>query len=166
MNNARTKLGISNSSVLATQLPYQPLMINIASSTKSGCNKYYRLLRKKNGMNSRMSVREEKWHLELGYNLSSEFWNKTYKLASEIEYDNRVKWLQFQINRNSLYTNHKVHKFNPLVSPNCTFCLQSQPDTSNLELISHLFASCTVVRGLWAGVGDWLDSLDVRFRVL
>ena len=113
-------------------------------------------------METSLCAREEKWHMELGYALSNEFWRSTYKLTSEINNDNKIKWLQYQLNRNSLYTNIKVHKFNQQVAPTCTFCLQNDPRTTNLESVSHLFADCDMVRGLWTGVRCWLDSLDLK----
>ena len=110
-----------------------------------------------------MTSREEKWNQELGVDLSSSFWNSVYDHTANINYDNRMKWLQFQINRNSLYTNYKVNKFNRQVSAMCTFCLQNDPHTQNIELVSHLFVRCEKVNDLWTNVGNWLGSLGLHF---
>ena len=112
-----------------------------------------------------MSAREEKWQRELGCTFHINFWTSLYKHTANIGHDNRMKWLQYQINRNSLFTNYKVHKFNPQVSPMCTFCLQEDSNTSNLELVSHLFAGCNLVHNLWTGVGDWLGSLGLNLEL-
>ena len=165
LNDAKRRVGLSPSTVLATQLPFQPLLISIVTSVKSGCSKYYRLLRRKACLNTNLCSRENKWHQELGYSLSREYWNRTYKLTSEFSNDNRMKWLQFQINRNSVFTNYKIHKFNRQVAPTCTFCIQGQPDTPNLELVSHLFVNCDAVNGLWTGIRDWLCSLGFNLPI-
>ena len=108
-----------------------------------------------------MSDRENKWHQELGQVYSKEFWNKSYKLTSEILYDNKIKWLQFQICRNSVYTNYKINKFNSQVPSFCTFCLHKDPNSQNFELVSHLFVQCEVVQSLWSGVRHWVESLGI-----
>ena len=64
-------------------------------------------------LQTNLSSEEEKWHRELGNFYASDFWNATYRLTSEIKNENKMKWIQFQINRHCLYTNHKVNKFNP-----------------------------------------------------
>ena len=112
-------------------------------------------------MKTSLSNREDKWHRELNTNLSSAFWNSAYSLVSEIKFENRIKWLQYQINRNSLFTNHKVSKFNSNVSPFCTFCVQAVPQNPDLESISHLFFECSTVKKLWIDASNWLNSLDV-----
>ena len=68
--------------------------------------------------------------------------------------------MQFQITRNSLYTNYKVNKFKPNISPICSYCL-SDPDTLNpeSELISHLFSSCIKVASFWQELQHWLATL-------
>ena len=56
------------------QYPFQPFLVNLALSTKSGCSRYYQLLRKAKEFNKNMlDGRQEKWHDELGNNLSVEF---------------------------------------------------------------------------------------------
>ena len=105
--------------------------------------------------------REEKWHIELDRIFGVEFWSKVYQLTAGIKYENKIKWLQFQINRNSLYTNPRVHKFNPSVSPLCSFC-KSYP-----EQISHLFYLCKDVLNLWHDIKSWLTSLnyDITYEI-
>ena len=161
LNNSRSNVGLPLNTIAVTPFPYQPLLISIANSVKSGCSSYYRFMRSKSSMNSSMSERESKWHQELGCVFSKEFWSRTYKFTSEIVFDNKMKWIQFQICRNSLYTNYKVNKFNRQVSPYCTFCLQRDIDTQNLELVSHIFGQCEVVHGLWAEVRHWVGSLGI-----
>ena len=95
-------LGITDAQLAPVRLPLQPLFIHIATWTKKGCSFYYRLLRKKENLKTSLVKHEAKWHEELNCILSTDFWNSTYSLTSKIKYDNRVKWIQYQINRNSL----------------------------------------------------------------
>ena len=139
INCAKRKIGIEASTSLATQLPFQPLLVQILTFVRKGCSFYYRMLRKKWSLETSLSSREEKWHEELGMVLTPQFWNNTYSRTAEIKNDNRLKWLQFQIHRNILYTNYRVNKYDRQVSPYCTFCLQEDASTTNLEGISHLF---------------------------
>ena len=79
-----------------------------------------------------------------------------------------MKFLQFQINRNSLYTNYKVHKFKNHISPHCSFC-SPDPDLAadedrepHPELVSHLFYGCDIVHNLWLEVQSWLRTLNLN----
>ena len=71
-----------------------------------------------------------------------------------------MKFFQFQINRNSLFTNYKVNKFKPHISPLCSFCSHIE-DLANNELVSHLFFLCDFVLNLWQDVKVWLATLDI-----
>ena len=129
---AQSNLGIIDNSLVSTFYPHQPLLIGIANLVQKGCNVYYKILRKKINLGTTLSVREEKWHNELNCTFSIDFWNKTYNLTSNIKNDNKLKFLQYQINRNSLYTNYRVNKFKNDISPYCTFCSGSQNLNPNI----------------------------------
>ena len=135
--------------------PLQPLLINIANITRSGCNKYYRMLVKSNALESTAQVRERKWNLELGRSYGIHVWNSIYVLCSNIRNENKSKWLQYQINRHSLFTNHRVNKFKPNISPQCSYCRNSE------ELISHLFFNCNFTLYFWTQVKEWLHSFHI-----
>ena len=60
-----------------------------------------------------------------------------------------MKYVHFQINRNSLFTNYKVNKFKPNVSPGCTLCELEEVNDPPPELISHLFYECVLVKSIW-----------------
>jgi hypothetical protein len=154
-------IGLKDNCSIVTILPYQPLLINIANITKKGCNVYCKFLKKKINLNTTLEVRENKWHTELQCTFGTNFWNKTYALAAGIKYENKLKWLQFQLNRNSLFTNYKVNKFKPNVSPKCTYCAHI-PDSSHPELVSHLFYDCDFVLKLWQELKTWLATLNVQ----
>ena len=127
--------------------------------TKKGCGAYYKMLKKKQQLSNTTRIRETKWHTELNCTFGTEFWGKTYTLAANIKYDNKLKWLQYQINRNSLFTNYKVHKFKPNVSPLCSFC-GHQENFPRFELVSHLFYDCDYVINMWLNIKTWLASLN------
>ena len=123
---------------------------------------YYRFLRKKINLNTSLNTRESKWHAELNCTYGTDFWNKTYNLTSAIKNENKIKWLQFQINRNSLFTNYRVNKFKPNISPNCTFCSIGEGVTqTHPELVSHLFFDCDFVIKLWIEVKNWLRTINI-----
>ena len=113
-------------------------------------------------MSNPLSSRENKWHLELNATFGVNFWNNVYKLTSSIKRENRIKWLQFQINRNTLYTNYKINKFAPQISPHCGFCSDVNTGFEHLELVSHLFYDCTVVLKLWE---DWFLHLTPSINI-
>ena len=58
-----------------------------------------------------------------------------------------------------LFTNYKVNKFKPNISPYCTFCSQVE-GVSNLELISHIFFDCDFTLQLWQQIRAWLQTFN------
>ena len=73
-----------------------------------------------------------------------------------------MKFFQFQINRNSLFTNYKVNKFKPYISSACTFCEINEVNDPPLELVSHLFFNCQQVSNIWIEVKNWLRIMDIN----
>ena len=159
VTTTKQKLNLSPDTITEPSYPYQPLLMSIINLTKKGCGAYYKLLKKKQQLSNTTRIRESKWHTELDSIFGVEFWSKTYTLAANIKYDNKLKWLQYQINRNSLFTNYKVHKFKPSVSPLCCFC-SHQENFPRFELVSHLFYDCDYVLNLWQNIKTWLATLN------
>ena len=87
------------------------------------------------------------------------FWSKTYRYVSSIRNDNRVKWVQFQIVRNSQFTNYKVNKFNPNVSALCSYCKEAE------ELVSHLYYRCPVVQNFWKELKLFMANLGLMLSL-
>ena len=154
------KLGLNHICLNPTFRPSQPLLIQIANVTKKGCNAYYRFLRKKINLSTTLSEREGKWHNELGLTLGTEYWNKIYSLNAGVKNENKMKYLQYQINRNCLYTNYKVNKFKNHISPFCSFCTTDQE--RHPEIVSHLFLHCVYAINLWTGVKSWLSTVNIE----
>ena len=144
IKTARQRLGIKDDSLIPTFLPFQPLLINIVNLTKKGCSTYCKLIKKKPNLKTSLADREQKWHNELQCTFGTDFWNKIYSFTASIKHENKIKWLQFQINRNCLFTNYKVNKFKPHISPDCSYC-SHQENNANSELVSHLFWGCDFV---------------------
>ena len=157
IKTAVERLGLVLEKLPEVQLPLQPLLINVASMTIKGCSSYYKILRKKNNLKAILAEREEKWHGELNTIFGISFWNQTYSFTASIKFDNRLKWMQYQIVRNSQFTNIRVNKFKPNVSPLCSYCKQE------LEKISHLYFHCPFVLAFWVEIQSWLNSFSVNF---
>ena len=58
-------LGLQLERLPIVHLPSQPLLVNIATLTRTGCSSYYKLLRKHQNLRSSQADREAKWHTEL-----------------------------------------------------------------------------------------------------
>lgn len=129
-------------------------------STKKGCNRYYKYLTQKNICLNKIFLREAKWQRELNKNFSLKFWHKARLFYAKIDFDNDLKWLQFQIVRNSLQTNSIVHHFRPNVLPSCSFCRNQ----SSTETISHLFWSCNLVSEFLDETYTHLNDIGLNFR--
>ena len=70
-------LGVKPGTITEPYYPTQPLLIQIANLTRSGCSSYYKLLRKKLTLSNTTKVREAKWHSELECTFGVEYWGKT-----------------------------------------------------------------------------------------
>ena len=160
INLALQKLKLPEIRLNMVNLPQRPILIDIAMSVKKGCSFYSRLLTKKSTLNNKISLRENKWHTELGLNFSLGFWENARRLCSKIDFDNQLKWLQYQIVRNSLQTNAIVSHFIPNVQKACTYC--QNPDST--ELISHLFWSCIRISDFLNDVFTFISSTGLPFE--
>ena len=157
-------LGIDQRNFLSPCLPTQPLLINLANISKKGCRAYSKFLKKEKNLKTSMTNREEKWHAELQTVFGVNFWNKTYSLTAEIRFENKIKWLQYQVVRNSLFTNYKVNKFKPHISPLCTYCSHTENPPKN-ELVSHIFWDCRYINNFWLELVDWLGTLGFHLNM-
>ena len=110
INLAFQKLKLRSTRVLPAVKPFKPLLIDIALSAKRGCSLYYKLIRKSKDMSNNMVIREQKWHMELNQTFSISFWEKARQLCASINFENPLKWLQFQV--------HFIRN----VNPECYYC--------------------------------------------
>ena len=151
------KLKISDNRLVGAHKPMRPFLINLALSINKGCSLYYTWLRKKAILSNKINKRENKWHEELGTLYSLNFWKKTRNLCANINIDNKLLWLQYQIVRNSLQTNYIVSHFIGNVSPLCQYCQESN------ELVSHLFWFCFHVQHFLREVTDHFQHFGFLF---
>ena len=135
--------------------PRQPALLKLFGNSKRGCGKIYQILMAKNKFNATTAT-ETIWHNCLATNFSIKFWSKIYKLPHEANLENRLKFLQIQINLHTLPTNYSVSKYNPLTHPNCTFC-NEEP-----ERLEHLFFSCRIVQILLNRVKPYLETNSIQ----
>ena len=159
INTAFTKHNLKQQDVPTVLLPMQTLLVNIANITTKGCNQYYGLLRKAKAVKNVLQSRQDKWHEELGHIYSTQFWRTTYQALPFIRYDNRLKWLQFQIVRKCLFTNFRVNKFKTHISPLCTYCRVEN------ETISHLFFLCPITLTFLNQARDFFEELGVKINL-
>ena len=117
IRTAILKLKMQAAKLNCAHFPKKPFLIDItiALSTSKGCSKYYKILNMKANLNNKIYLRENLWHLELNQHLSVQFWDNAKRLCASINFDNQLRWLQFQIVRNSLQTNYIVSHFKPNV---------------------------------------------------
>ena len=159
INLALQKLKLPQSRLNCAQYPQRPILIDIAMSTTKGCSAYYKLLTTKSTLNNKIHLREAKWHVELNSQFSLNFWDNARRFYTKIDFDNQLKWLQFQIVRNSLQTNVIVSHFKRNISKNCTFC----EDPASEELVSHLFWSCPRVNNFLIDVFAFFCNTGLIF---
>ena len=160
VETALKKLNLHQNRCPEAHYPLKPFLIDIATMCTKGCNKYYKILTNNNPVNGNVR-RENRWHAELEVTMSTEFWEKSRKLYSSIDCDNKLKWLQFQIVRNSLPTNRIVCKFRGDVGPVCSICME--PDS--IELISHLFWHFNKVQIFLQEVKKGLQGLGIEYSL-
>ena len=67
--------------------------------------------------------------------------------------------MDLQIKRYILPNNYSVGKYNPLVSPLCTFC------THSMEEIPHLFWGCVKVNRIWQHLRSILEDLGLESNI-
>ena len=133
-------------------MPYQPPLIRLINYSSQGCNRWVKLLKRLDFSNKNLQSRERKWEVELGTMQGNKFWEKTYLLSKDIFYDNRLKWMQYQIVRGTLKANRIISKFIPTVNANCTFCQNS------VETILHLFWDCEIVSTFLDTIYDYFST--------
>ena len=113
---------------------------------------------KAKNLSNNMTLREQKWHAELNTTFSIIFWEKTRRLCASINFENPLKWLQFQIVRNSLQTNYIVSHFIRSVNPECFYCGLSS------ETISHLYWFCPIVSDFLKEIFPFICNLGLDFK--
>ena len=160
IKRAISKLKMHPTRLNCANFPDKPILIDTALSINKGCSTYYKMLRIIVNLNNKIFLRDTKWHLELGLRYSVQFWDNARKLCAAVTFDNYLKWLQYQIIRNSLQTNYIVSHFKPEVSATCSYC----NSINSLEKISHLFWLCSKVSEFLGEVFLFISSTGTKFE--
>ena len=151
------KLNFPINKLLCANEPFIPTLIDLALISKKGCSPYYKILSKKRCLQNKVGLRDEKWHVELQAIHSVDFWDGIRKLNASISFNNNIKWLQFQIIRNSLQTNYIVSHFIRTVSHLCKYC------NNFSEKISHLYWDCVYVKSFLNETFQYISSTGLLF---
>ena len=151
------KLGVAEHKLIPAYRPELPLMIGISLAVSKGCSWYSKLLQRRSDLSNKMYKREDKWKNELQLSFSLDFWTNARRLCASINIDNKFKWLQYQVLRNSLQTRVIVSHFRREVSDQCQYC-NLEP-----ELISHLFWHCHIVKTFYNDVFNYFRSINVEY---
>ena len=160
ITNTLQKLKLPQSKINCAIFPQKPTLIDLVTYTTKGCSMFYKTLTRKFSLHNKIYLRDQKWHNELGTIYSVNFWDRARALCSNIDFDNKLKWLQYQIVRNSLQTNFIVSKFKPNISQLCSFCLH----IDSLELISHLFWLCPYIQNFIGNVINFLNNHGLDYE--
>ena len=159
IKTALQSVGLRPDNIPVISLPTQPLIINTAMLTMKGCSAYNKILVKKYHLKNDVRDREEKWSNELGTTFGISTWLNYYNFTRQIKNDNYLKWIHYQIVRNSLFTNKRVNKFKPNISPLCSYC------KNNLESVSELFYECHLVTDFWLQLHQWFASFNENLDI-
>ena len=133
--------------------PSRPFWHHFFTLTPKGCRGWTRLLRLFKADNIR--IREQRWDQKLNKNLGPIFWDRTYRNLTNIRYNNRLKYFQFQINRDCLKTNNVISHFIENQSDLCTFCNLYREDTL------HLLWSCQIVQDFYSSLIPFFNALQI-----
>ena len=112
-------------------------------------------------MENKIHLRETKWHQSLNCTYSIQTWRERYQRCRKIKYDNRLKWIVYQVNRGSQFSNLRVNKFIPSVSKDCTFCtLEGTQPPVPPETLEHLYFGCNSTHNFWNPTLAWFSASD------
>ena len=155
---ALQKMKFPREKLLPNISPVRPVLIEAVFSTTKGCGMYYKYLTKEQNLKNGIETRDMKWHEELGCLFSVQFWDKARRLCTSIKYENSIKWLQYQILRNSLQTNYIVSHFIRNVSKECQFGCGED------EKVSHIFWHCLKVTEFLNDVFALIQNTGFQFQ--
>ena len=141
-----------NHSIINLIQPARPAYIELSNLTEKGCIAWVKLKKDQIGTPNNIIERERRWEFKLNCTLGPDFWNKCYERTRDFTFDNKIKFMQYQIVKGTLKTNHIVSKWKPGVQKECTFCNIETED--NL----HLFWNCDISRSFIAECIAFLDT--------
>ena len=135
--------------------PCKPTLVSILMMYEKGCNFWSKILKKKKLRVNTFHQKERNWECFLNLNTSHvpTPWFLYYHFNTRINFDNKIKWLNYQIVRGTLKTNRIICKFIPEISEKCSFC------NNDVETISHLFWDCPIssafINSVFLSLRNW-----------
>merc|ERR1712015_316351 len=107
LNTAATRQKIEFDK-LDLQMPMRPGFVSLLNISRKGCAKWTSLLKSVYGTTNSIVKFERKWARALGRPLSIQFWDQSYKNASLIFWNNKLKMFHFNIVRGILMMNNRA----------------------------------------------------------
>ena len=102
------------------------------------------------------------WQLELGMQFTDEQWWDMFPNFLSMVKPTKLRYFQYRLYTKSLTTNLRRHKWDPEVSPLCTFC------ANQVETTIHLLYNCPMILPLWERLSTWTNyflQIDIIFSM-
>ena len=135
--------------------PFRPFWLTFFNLTDKGCSCWNNLM--KPDFTDNIRHRESTWELKLMQPFGRQFWKNLYRYNKNIIFNNKLKYLNYQIIRGTLKTNNIVNKWKNHVLPSCTFC------QAEIEDIPHLFYNCPIVQNFLATLTPLMNNLGINW---
>lgn len=98
------------------------------------------------------------WNNDLKTNLSKKVFLSFFSNVYKITVSTKLRYFQYRLICKALTTNVRASKWDPNVSPDCTFCQIKN------ETVYHLFIECPMVQKLWTALAKWFKHFhDIKF---
>ena len=94
-----------------------------------------------------------KTHWKRDLNIQIHDWPKLLTDIKKIATSTKLRYFQYRVLNRIITTNLLRSKWDPLISPLCSFCGQQ------LETILHIFWSCPVIQLLWTSITGWFKRM-------
>ena len=135
--------------------PIRPDIVSLICKYDKGCSHIYSTLLAEFRTEQKSLI---KWRRS--YNLDKNIWREyslvPFNCSSVID----LRWFQYKLLNNILYTNDMLLKFKIVDKEECSFC-RSHP-----ESIIHLFCECQPSLRLWSQLQDWIlqkTGINLKF---
>lgn len=93
------------------------------------------------------------WETDLGISITGNTWDKSLQSIHKISINSRHRLIQFKIIHRLYYSNVKLHKIFPDVSPSCVKCGFQE------ATLAHNILHCNKIMQFWSGVFATLSRI-------
>ncbi|XP_046573121.1 uncharacterized protein LOC124281137 [Haliotis rubra] len=94
-----------------------------------------------------------KWEKEFDKEYTESEQEGIYLMSKRCTQSVNLKWFQFKLVHNILFTNTNLHKTGYVDSPMCTLC-EAEPET-----VIHLLSECEHSKRIWSHLSAWLNTV-------